>query len=306
MQQPSFYAVLPAAVRYDARLSASEKIFFAEITSLTETEGYCYASNAYFCHLYGAGERTVQRWLKNLQAAGYLRIEPAAAGEDAHPRRIWLGDGTLRGVTVDTAGLDGTDGGDGGAAPKMAATPSAATEDGPSAKNGGGGAKNGGEGVPKMAPPTSKNNKNNNNTGARACASAATGDGAPAGGQPTAEAPKGQAVRDVFAEFAAGDARLLEALEDFAENRKQTGKKTPLTRQAARRLVAKLRRLAKDANARDPNDYMCAALDESILNGWTDVWTVKEYRPSPPPARQGSKADRPRMIPAGTDAADLF
>lgn len=282
MERPGFFAVLPASVRYDARLSASEKIFFAEITSLTEDEGYCYASNAYFCQLYGAGERTVQRWLKDLQAAGYIRIEPAAAGEDARPRRIFMAGGAVRGADVAAVAER---------VPKMAP----------------GGAKNGGEGVPKMAPPTSKNNKDITYTCARVRAKepVEVPSGRAEGPLPVSvpEASQEREVREVFERFT-DDGRLLAALKDFAEHRK--AKKKPLTKLAARRLVSKLQGLASDADARDPRDYMRAALDESILNGWTDVYAVKEYRPSPPPAVPGSGTDHPRVIRAGVDAADLF
>lgn len=48
MENPGFYAILPASVRYDNRLKAAEKIFYAEITALSDQSGYCYAGNSYF------------------------------------------------------------------------------------------------------------------------------------------------------------------------------------------------------------------------------------------------------------------
>ena len=74
MDNPGFFAILPATVRYDRRLKPAEKIFYAEITSLAEKTGYCYASNAYFCPLYDTTERTVQRWVKHLQELGYVAV----------------------------------------------------------------------------------------------------------------------------------------------------------------------------------------------------------------------------------------
>ena len=41
---PSFFSVLTANVRYDKRLSASEKIFYSEISALTNSFGFCSAS----------------------------------------------------------------------------------------------------------------------------------------------------------------------------------------------------------------------------------------------------------------------
>ena len=58
MEKPGFYAILPSPVRYDRRLSASEKVFFAEITALSDQCGYCYAGNGYFSELYDTSDRT--------------------------------------------------------------------------------------------------------------------------------------------------------------------------------------------------------------------------------------------------------
>ena len=199
MEKPSFFAVLPAAVRYDARLSASEKIFFSEITALTEVEGYCYAANAYFCELYGTSERTVQRWLEHLQAAGYIEVETAAGGDAPHPRRIWLAGRTVRGADIDAAALEGD-------------------------KNVAGGDKNVGEGVTKMSPPTFEEQNNNNNTGARGRAK-----------EPPAKEPEApeRTVGEVLSDFGAEyhDKRLDDALKEFAGNR--AAKKKPLTPWAA-------------------------------------------------------------------------
>lgn len=74
MEKPGFYAILPSPVRYDRRLSASEKVFFAEITSLSDQCGYCYAGNGYFSKLYDTSDRTVQRWVKHLQELGYVVV----------------------------------------------------------------------------------------------------------------------------------------------------------------------------------------------------------------------------------------
>lgn len=63
METPTFYTMLPAAVRYDKNLKPNEKLLFAEISALTNVTGYCYASNAYFQNLFDASTRTVQGWL---------------------------------------------------------------------------------------------------------------------------------------------------------------------------------------------------------------------------------------------------
>lgn len=87
MENPGFYAILPSPVRYDRRLSASEKVFFAEITSLSDQCGYCYAGNGYFSKLYDTSDRTVQRWVKHLQELGYVAVTNVRDGA-AMQRRI--------------------------------------------------------------------------------------------------------------------------------------------------------------------------------------------------------------------------
>ena len=59
--KPSYWAVLPATVRYDEKIPASAKLIFAEISALTEKRGFCYASTEYLMQLFGVSERTLQR-----------------------------------------------------------------------------------------------------------------------------------------------------------------------------------------------------------------------------------------------------
>ena len=81
METPTFYAILPASVRYDARLKAAEKILYCEITSLSNAKKYCHAGNNYFATLYDVDERTIRRWLHNLEELGYLLIEYEKQGD---------------------------------------------------------------------------------------------------------------------------------------------------------------------------------------------------------------------------------
>lgn len=72
---PNYYSIIPADLRYDRRLKASEKIFFSEISALTNVYGYCYAGNKYFATLYGCDVRTISRWVSNLEKLGYIKVE---------------------------------------------------------------------------------------------------------------------------------------------------------------------------------------------------------------------------------------
>ena len=87
--KPAFWAVLPAAVRYDEELPANAKILYAEISSLTDRRGYCYASNEYFMRLYSLSERTIRRLISELARLGYISIADGNGGRDR--RKIYAG-----------------------------------------------------------------------------------------------------------------------------------------------------------------------------------------------------------------------
>lgn len=73
--QISYYAVIPATIRYDNRLKAAEKLLYGEVTSLANKFGYCFASNRYFSNLYNVTPHTVSQWFSHLEKLGYLHIE---------------------------------------------------------------------------------------------------------------------------------------------------------------------------------------------------------------------------------------
>lgn len=71
----NYYAVIPASVRYDEKLSANAKLLYAEITCLTNKSGECFASNNYFANLYHVTKQAISRWLLLLQKQNYINIE---------------------------------------------------------------------------------------------------------------------------------------------------------------------------------------------------------------------------------------
>ena len=94
--KPSYWAVLPAAIRYDPEITASAKLLYAEISSLSDSRGYCWASNAYFERLYDLSERTIVRLIRALENAGYIRILDAGGGSAR--RKIAAGINPLAGT----------------------------------------------------------------------------------------------------------------------------------------------------------------------------------------------------------------
>ena len=75
MMQKSYYAIIPANVRYDDNLKANAKLLYGEITALCNEKGYCWASNLYFAELYKVSKETVSRWISQLAELGYINID---------------------------------------------------------------------------------------------------------------------------------------------------------------------------------------------------------------------------------------
>ncbi|MCE5093418.1 helix-turn-helix domain-containing protein [Staphylococcus chromogenes] len=87
--QPSYYSIITANVRYDNRLTDSEKLLFAEITSLSNKYGYCTASNGYFAKLYDVVKETISRRISKLAKLGYLHIEIIREGNEVKQRKMY-------------------------------------------------------------------------------------------------------------------------------------------------------------------------------------------------------------------------
>ena len=89
---PSYWAVLPAPVRYDTVIPANAKLLYAEISSLAQATGYCFADNDYFAGLYQMTVRSIERLMAALQKRGYIRIETVHGNKNAViQRRIYAG-----------------------------------------------------------------------------------------------------------------------------------------------------------------------------------------------------------------------
>jgi len=74
-EQPNYYAILTADVRYDKELSSSIKLFYAEITALCGKSGKCWASNKYFAELFNVSTSSITKWISKLVEKGYIKSE---------------------------------------------------------------------------------------------------------------------------------------------------------------------------------------------------------------------------------------
>lgn len=89
MEQPSYYSILTANVRYDKELKANEKLLFSEITALSNRNGYCHANNNYFANLYNVSKTSISNWINHLKERGYLKVEMIKDGKEIKERRLF-------------------------------------------------------------------------------------------------------------------------------------------------------------------------------------------------------------------------
>jgi hypothetical protein len=85
---PSFYAVIPADVRYCQTIPDGAKLLYGEITALCNQQGFCWASNAYFAALYNCSTDTISRWVGALSKAEFIRSEVDKSR--ANTRKIYI------------------------------------------------------------------------------------------------------------------------------------------------------------------------------------------------------------------------
>lgn len=89
MEQPSYYSILTANVRYDKELKANEKLLFSEITALSNRNGYCHATNKYFAQLYDKNSSTISDWINHLKQRGYLKVVMVKDGKQIKERKLF-------------------------------------------------------------------------------------------------------------------------------------------------------------------------------------------------------------------------
>lgn len=99
--KPTYYAVIPANVRYDKDLTPNAKLLYAEITVLTQSNGICWASDTYFMELYNVKRQSIQRWLKSLEDKGYIsrKVIYKKGTSEIEKRYIRVYAGMLQGYT---------------------------------------------------------------------------------------------------------------------------------------------------------------------------------------------------------------
>lgn len=92
VRRPSYWAVLPAKVRYDNTLRPNAKLLYAEITALADDTGYCWARNETLGQFFGISGKTVSDLVGTLARRGYVTVEVLRdpITNEVTERRIWV------------------------------------------------------------------------------------------------------------------------------------------------------------------------------------------------------------------------
>lgn len=73
-REAAFDAIIPSPVRYNDELRPNAKLLYGEIRALCTTRGYCWASNDYFAKRYKMNERSIARFIAQLEEQKYIRV----------------------------------------------------------------------------------------------------------------------------------------------------------------------------------------------------------------------------------------
>lgn len=97
MDQPNYFAIIPANVRYDENLKPNAKLLYGELTALCNRDGFCWAGNDYFAALYKVDNKTISRWISQLSEGGYISTEVLKS--EGNKRKIFISNVSVNLVT---------------------------------------------------------------------------------------------------------------------------------------------------------------------------------------------------------------
>jgi hypothetical protein len=86
----NYYAIIPASVRYDSSLTPNAKLLYGELTALSNSKGYAFASNSYFAELYETSTRSVSKWISQLNKQGYINVVQTMEKGHTTERKIYI------------------------------------------------------------------------------------------------------------------------------------------------------------------------------------------------------------------------
>ena len=94
---PSYFVIITGPVLDQRKLADSAKILYGRVRSLSDREGYCWASNHYLAEISGCSERTIARLLAQLEEFGFIEMDEVPSDKKGgRERRIYIGNRAAR------------------------------------------------------------------------------------------------------------------------------------------------------------------------------------------------------------------
>ncbi len=87
--KPSYYGIIPAHVRYCKELKPIARLLYADITALCNANGYCTAKNKYFAEAFELSDRSITRYISELERLNFIWIESITTPLGTL-RKIWV------------------------------------------------------------------------------------------------------------------------------------------------------------------------------------------------------------------------
>lgn len=94
----SYYAIIPANVRYSNEIVDGAKLLYGEITCLCNEKGFCWANNEYFAKLYRNTKVTISRWISMLDKNNFIYIDNTSGKRKIFLSQIEVVDDEVNGV----------------------------------------------------------------------------------------------------------------------------------------------------------------------------------------------------------------
>lgn len=91
-KEPSYYTVLPSAIRYAKDINFKEKVLLSELVLLSNLKGYCWVSNKWLAELYDLQIDAISKGINNLKKAGYIEVKMIIKNKQIVKRLIYITD----------------------------------------------------------------------------------------------------------------------------------------------------------------------------------------------------------------------
>ena len=86
----STYLIIPEKIIKDNTLTASDKLIFGKIYSLTKQEKYCWASNQYLADYFNVTASHISKSINRLKNRNYLYIDLDMSQKNNTKRKIYI------------------------------------------------------------------------------------------------------------------------------------------------------------------------------------------------------------------------